>query len=57
MVVGNLGLSPHRDRLEGFRSAMQAAHIPIRDEYLIRGGVQIENGLMAARQLMKRPSI
>jgi LacI family transcriptional regulator len=52
MVVGNLGLSPHRERLEGFRKAMQEAHIPIRDEYLICGEVQTENGLVAGRQLL-----
>lgn len=52
MVVGNLELSPHRERLEGFRKAMQEAHIPIRDEYLICGDVQTEDGLVAGRQLL-----
>jgi LacI family transcriptional regulator len=52
MVAGNLDLSPHRDRLEGFRKAMQECHIPIRDEYLICGDVQIENGLVAGHRLM-----
>jgi LacI family transcriptional regulator len=55
MVAGNLGLSPHRDRLEGFRKAMQEVHIPIRDEYLICGDVQIQDGLLAARHLLHLP--
>ena len=52
MVAGNLDLSPHRDRLEGFRKAMQECHIPIRDEYLICGDVQIENGRVAGHRLL-----
>jgi DNA-binding LacI/PurR family transcriptional regulator len=56
MLVGNLDLSPHRDRLEGFRKAMQEVHAPIRDEYLTCGDVQIENGLLGARQLLGLPT-
>ena len=52
MLVGNLDLSPHRDRLEGFRKAMQESNLPIRDEYLIGGGVQIEDGRTAGLQLL-----
>lgn len=52
MVVGHLGLSPHRDRLEGFRKAMQESHFPILDECLISGGVQIEDGLAAGHRLL-----
>ncbi|HEX4487807.1 MAG TPA: LacI family DNA-binding transcriptional regulator [Terriglobales bacterium] len=53
MLAGHTGLSPHHDRLEGFRKAMQESHMPIRDEYLAMGGVQIENGLDATRKLLK----
>jgi len=53
MLAGHIGLSPHHDRLEGFRKAMQESHLPIRDEYLATGGVQIENGLDATRKLLK----
>lgn len=53
ILAGHLGLSPHRDRLEGFRKAMQEAHLPIRDEYLIAGDIQIEGGLAACRQLLQ----
>lgn len=53
MLAGHLGLSPHRDRLEGFRKVMQEKHLPILDEYLISGDVQIEDGLEACRQLLE----
>ncbi len=52
LLAGHLGLSPHRDRLEGFRKAMQESHLPIRDEYLICGGVQVENGIDSGRELL-----
>jgi LacI family transcriptional regulator len=55
MVVGHLGLSPHRDRLEGFRQAMQKSHLPILDEYLVSGDVQIEDSLRTCRQLLDLP--
>jgi LacI family transcriptional regulator len=56
MVVGHLGLSPHRDRLEGFRKAMQESHLPILDEYLVSGDVQIEDSLRTCRQLLDLPN-
>jgi LacI family transcriptional regulator len=56
MVVGHLGLSPHRDRLEGFRKAMQESHLPILDEYLVSGDVQIEDSLQTCRQLLDLPN-
>ncbi len=52
MLVGHLGLSPHRDRLEGFRKAMQESHLPIHDEYLSCNGIAIENGILASRELL-----
>jgi LacI family transcriptional regulator len=55
MVVGHLGLSPHRDRLEGFRKAMQESHLPILDEYLVTGDLQIEDSLRTCRQLLDLP--
>jgi LacI family transcriptional regulator len=54
-VAGNLALSPHRDRLEGFRKAMQEFHLPIRSEYMIDGDVQIEDGLSACEHLFALP--
>jgi LacI family transcriptional regulator len=55
MIVGHLGLSPHRERLEGFRKAMQQSHLPILDEYLIAGDVQIEDSLRSCRALLDLP--
>lgn len=54
-IAGNLALSPHRDRLEGFRKAMQEFHLPIRDEYMVHGDVQIEDGLFACDHLFTLP--
>jgi LacI family transcriptional regulator len=55
MVAGHLGLSPHRDRLEGFRRAMQESHLPIIEEYLMCGDVQIEDSLAAGHRLLSLP--
>jgi LacI family transcriptional regulator len=55
ILVGDLRLSPHYDRLEGFRKAMQEANYPIRNEYLVTGGVQIEDGCRAGLQLLSLP--
>ena len=57
MVSGHLDFSPHHDRLEGFRKAMQECHLPIRDEFLILGDVQVQNGLDAGRQLLSLPTL
>ncbi len=56
MLAGNTALSPHHDRLEGFRKAMQEAHLPIRDEYLACGELQIQNGIEATQRLLKLTS-
>jgi LacI family transcriptional regulator len=56
MLAGHMGLSPHHDRLEGFRKAMQEAHLPILDEYLIAGNVQVEDGIGAGRRLLDLPT-
>ena len=55
MLAGHLDLSPHHDRLEGFRKAMQEAHLPILDEYLLSGNVQVEDGLEAGHRLLDLP--
>jgi LacI family transcriptional regulator len=55
MLAGHMTLSSHHDRLEGFRKAMQEAHLPILDEYLILGNVQVEDGLKAGYQLVDLP--
>jgi LacI family transcriptional regulator, galactose operon repressor len=56
MLAGHLGLTPHHDRLEGFRKAMQEAHLPILDEYLIAGNVQVQDGVEAGHRLLDLPN-
>ena len=53
MLVGNLGLSPHADRLEGFRIAMQEANLAIRDEFLIAGQMQVSNGFQDGMRMLE----
>jgi LacI family transcriptional regulator len=55
LLAGHTGLTPHRDRMEGFRSAMQEAGLPIRDEYLVTGQIQIPDGFEAGRDLLHLP--
>jgi LacI family transcriptional regulator, galactose operon repressor len=52
LLAGDLGLSPHADRLEGFRQAMQRAGLPVREEYLCTDGVQIEETWRSAGRLL-----
>jgi len=52
MITGNLRLSPHADRLEGFRRAMQEYQLPIRDEYLRSGDLQTGTGYRCGHQLL-----
>jgi LacI family transcriptional regulator len=51
-ITGQLGLSPHYGRLEGFRKAMQAKGLPIRDEYLREGDLEIETGRRLGIELL-----
>lgn len=55
LLAGHTGLTPHRDRMEGFRNAMQEAGLPIRDEYLVTGQIQIPDGFEAGRDLLRLP--
>jgi DNA-binding LacI/PurR family transcriptional regulator len=52
MIAGSLTLSSHRDRLEGFRKAMQENHLPIFDEHVICGDVHVEDGVKAGHRLL-----
>ena len=57
VLAGDLGLSTHAARLEGFKKAMQEARLPVNDEYLRCGNLQIEDGYEAGMELLtlKRP--
>ena len=52
VLAGHSGLSPHRERLEGFRKVMQELNLPVRDEYLSYGDVQIGSGYEAAKFML-----
>jgi LacI family transcriptional regulator len=55
VIVGNLRLSPHRDRLEGYRQAMADSGLSVREEYIRVGTQRIETGQEASRELLERP--
>jgi len=52
IITGRLVLSNGLDRLEGFRKAIQEAHLPIRDEYIQHGDFQLESGYQGGLALM-----
>lgn len=51
-ITGKLGLSPHYGRLEGFRKAMQARGLPIREEFLREGDLEIQTGHRLGMELL-----
>lgn len=51
-ITGKLGLSPHYGRLEGFRKAMQARGLPIREEFLREGDLEVETGRRLGIELL-----
>ena len=52
IITGRLDLSTGIDRLEGFRKAMQEAHLPIREEYVRPGDFQLESGYRRGLELL-----
>ncbi len=55
MITGNLLHSTHRDRLEGFRQAMQGRQVAIRNEYLRSGDLQTQSGYESGLALLRLP--
>lgn len=53
-IAGNLHLSPHAKRLEGFRKAMQENQLTVRDEFLRFGDLTIETGYRIGLELLRR---
>jgi LacI family transcriptional regulator, galactose operon repressor len=53
IITGQLQLSNGIDRVEGFRKAMQEAHLPVREEYFYRGDFQIESGYRGGMELLR----
>lgn len=56
IIAGRLPMSTGHDRVEGFRKAMQEAHLPIREEYFQRGDFSLESGIQCGNALMKLKS-
>lgn len=53
LLAGDLTLSPHAERLGGFRQAMRKAGLAIRDEYLCPGGAQVADTRRSAGSLLE----
>ena len=53
IIAGHLHLSTGLDRVEGYRKAMQEAHLLIREEYFQRGDFQLESGHRCGLQLLQ----
>mgnify|MGYP001560060032 CR=1 FL=1 len=52
-IAGELRLSPHAGRLDGFRNAMQESNLAIRDEYLRMGDLCIQRGYEAGMAMLR----
>ena len=53
IITGRLELPGAVDRLEGFRHALQEAHLPLPEEYLRRGNFQLDSGYQFGLELMR----
>ena len=53
IITGDLNLPNAQDRLEGFRNALQEAHLALPQEYLRRGDFQLESGYQQGKLLMQ----
>ena len=56
IIAGRLKLSNGLERLEGFRQALQQAHLPLREEYLRCGDFRLETGYQCGLELMQLPN-
>jgi LacI family transcriptional regulator, xylobiose transport system transcriptional regulator len=56
MITGPDDMLCSRARVSGFRSALEAAGIPIREEFMITGDFQREDGLVHGRELLSLPN-
>jgi LacI family transcriptional regulator len=53
MITGRLHLSPGYGRAEGYRKAMQEAHLPIQEEYFKHGSFRWEMGYQYGLELLR----
>jgi LacI family transcriptional regulator, galactose operon repressor len=56
IITGRPNLSSARDRLEGFRKALQQEGVLLRSEYLRQGDFQVESGYNCGLELLRLPS-
>jgi LacI family transcriptional regulator len=55
IIAGDQRLSVGLERVDGFRTAMQEAHLPVREEYFFRGDFQLESGYRGGCELLRLP--
>jgi LacI family transcriptional regulator len=53
IITGPLNISSGRDRLEGFRRALQEENLPLPEEHLRQGDFQLESGYLQTQELMR----
>jgi LacI family transcriptional regulator len=53
LIAGRLDLSTGIDRAEGFRKALEDAHLPLRGEYFKRGDFKPESGFHCGSELLQ----
>jgi DNA-binding LacI/PurR family transcriptional regulator len=54
-IAGRMDLSTGSDRAEGFRKALEDAHLPLRGEYFKRGDFHPASGYQSGLELFKLP--
>jgi LacI family transcriptional regulator len=54
-IAGPLEMKPGRERLDGYRDAVAAAGLELRDEYVVVGDFYTETGEAAMRELLALP--
>ena len=55
MIVGNLDISTARERLQGYREALEAAGLPYEDGLVLPGDHREQGGRLAALRLLSGP--
>jgi LacI family transcriptional regulator len=56
IIAGSQKVSPGIARLEGFREAMEAAHLAVREQYVRYGNFSIDGGYQSGLDLIALPS-